>query len=125
MRCKFLGAIILTILTTFPLFFEKQANASETPPIGKYVCRQYMTTMGYLSLKNRDTYEVSKVIGKYSYDASTNQFDWKSGSYQKWGWEGKYEFVPAEGERPAEHVIRIVGENGKLKINCYYMADQN
>ena len=81
--------------------------------------------MGYLTLKNGDTYEVSKVPGKYAFDLETSEVVWKSGKYKEWGWTGKYEVVAREDGRSEEFVIRITGENGRLKINCYYMAHQD
>lgn len=133
MKIKLLSFSLLVILAVFVMAFQNSTeasssnirNMSEKPPIGKYVCRQYMTTMGYLTLKNADTYEVSKVPGKYVFDSSTKEVVWKTGKYKEWDWKGVYEVIPAEGERPEQYVIRITSEKDKLKINCYYMAEQD
>jgi hypothetical protein len=98
----------------------------EGPPLGRYVCRQYMTTMGYLTLGPGGTYEVGGVTGRYRYDAGTGGLEWLGGSYAEWGWEGAYERVtrpPGDG-RPDEDVVRLTSETDGLRINCYYMADQ-
>ena len=102
------------------------ATTAAEPPLGKYVCRQYMTTIGYLTLLPGGTYEVSGVTGRYRYDAGTGEVEWLGGSYEEWGWEGVYERVtrqPGDG-RPDEDVVRLTSEADGLRINCYYMADQ-
>ena len=100
------------------------SDAEDGPPLGRYVCRQGMTTMGYLTLEG-DAYEVSGVRGGYRYDPATGAMNWEGGSYDEWGWDGTYEHVarPAGDGRPDEDVIRIVGEADGLKIDCYRMAE--
>lgn len=106
---------------------ENAAPAAQGgPPLGRYVCRQHTTTMGYLALHPGGAYEVSGVRGRYRHDAATGAMEWDGGSYDEWSWDGTYEHVarPAGDGRPDEHVIRLVSESDGLKINCYRMADQ-
>ena len=107
---------------------QSGATAGETsggPPLGRYVCRQYMTTMGYLTLAPGGVYEVSGVQGRYRFDPGSGDLIWEGGSYDEWDWDGTYEHVVrAEDDgRPDEHVIRIVSEADGLRINCYKMAE--
>ena len=99
--------------------------AAGGPPLGKYVCRQHMTTMGYLTLEDGGAYEVSGVRGRFRYDPQSGGMNWDGGSYAEWGWEGTYEHVtrPEGDGRPDEDVIRLVSESDGLKINCYKMAE--
>lgn len=103
----------------------QEPAAAGGPPLGRYVCRQYMTTMGYLSLQERGVYEVSGVRGRYDFDPQTGAMDWQGGSYDEWNWEGRYEHVtrPAGDGRPDEDIIRLTSEAEGLKINCYKMAE--
>ncbi|HEX2207798.1 MAG TPA: hypothetical protein VHG93_08945 [Longimicrobium sp.] len=102
----------------------QEPGAAGGPPLGRYVCRQYTTTMGYLTLHPGGEYEVSGVRGRYRHDAATGAMEWQGGSYDEWNWEGTYEHVtrPADDGRPDEHVIRLVSESDGLKIDCYKMA---
>jgi hypothetical protein len=95
------------------------------PPLGRYVCRQYTTTMGYLTLEEGGTYEVSGVRGRYRHDPQSGAMNWQGGSYDEWGWEGTYEHVarPEGDGRPDEDIIRLVGEADGLKIDCYKTAE--
>lgn len=104
---------------------DASAGDAGGPPLGRYVCRQGMTTMGYLTLHAGGEYEVSGVRGRYRYDAATGAMNWEGGSYDEWGWDGTYEHVarPAGDGRPDEDIIRIVGEADGLKIACYEMAE--
>lgn len=99
------------------------AEPGNGPPLGRYVCRQYTTTMGYLSLEAGGRYEVSGVRGRYDYDPQTGDMEWQGGSYDEWGWEGRYEHVAREqGDgRPDEDIIRLEGDG--LQIACYRMED--
>lgn len=102
-----------------------EPTAAGGPPTGRYVCRQYTTTMGYLTLEPGGAYEVSGVRGRYAYDASTGAVDWQGGSYDEWKWDGTYDHVvrPEGDGRPDEHVIRLVSEADGLKIDCFKMAE--
>ena len=99
--------------------------AGEGPPPGRYVCRQYTTTMGYLTLEPGGAYEVSGVRGRYRFDAQTGALEWEGGSYDEWNWEGRYEKVtrPEGDGRPDEEIIRLTSEADGLKIDCYRMAE--
>jgi hypothetical protein len=103
-----------------------EAAAAGGPPIGRYVCRQHTTTMGYLTLEAGGAYEVSGVRGRYAYDPATGAVEWQGGSYDEWDWDGVYEHVArAEGDgRPDEDVIRLTSEADGLKIDCYKMAGE-
>lgn len=96
------------------------------PPLGRYVCRQYTTTMGYLTLEEGGAYEVSGVRGSYRFDPESGAMNWQGGSYDEWGWNGTYEHVvrPEGDGRPDEHVIRLVGESDGLRIDCYLMGEE-
>lgn len=100
--------------------------AAGGPPLGRYVCRQYMTTMGYLSLQPGGAYEVSGVRGRYDFDPQTGAMEWQGGSYDEWNWQGRYEHVtrPEGDGRPDEDIIRLTSEADGLKIDCYKMAGE-
>lgn len=99
------------------------AGAAGGPTAGRYVCRQYTTTMGYLTIGPGGTYETAGVQRRYSWDPATGAIDWQGGSYDDWGWEGSFEHVqrPAGDGRPDEDIIRLEGDG--LQIACYRMAD--
>lgn len=99
--------------------------AENGPPLGRYVCRQYTTTMGYVTLEAGETYEVSGVRGKYHFDPQTGAMQWEGGSYDEWNWSGTYEHVtrPEGDGRPDEDIIRLVSEADGLKIDCYKMSE--
>lgn len=103
----------------------EQASAEGGPPLGRYVCRQGLTTMGYLALHPGGEYEVSGVRGRFRYDPASGAMNWEGGSYDEWGWDGTYEHVarPQDDGRPDEDVIRIVSESDGLKIDCFKMAE--
>ena len=91
------------------------------PPLGRYVCRQYMTTIGWIDL-TEDAYAVGEVRGGYSYDPENGLIRWEGGAYA--GWPARYEFSPAgEGRAHDEHIIRMTDETGRLKIDCFLTAD--
>lgn len=98
-------------------------DAAAGPPAGRYVCRQYMTTMGYLSLSPDGGYEVSNVEGRYRYHPDTGEVEWLSGSYEDWGWKARYDYRSAASlERPQdEHIIRMTDGQDKLRIDCFLM----
>lgn len=100
-----------------------ETGPADGPPLGRYVCRQYTTTMGYLSLEAGGRYEVSGVEGRYSYDPRTRAMEWRGGSYDEWGWEGTYEHVTRDAGdgREDEDIIRLEGDG--LQIACYRMED--
>lgn len=102
------------------------AAQHEGPPLGKYVCRQYMTTMGYLTLEDGGFYEVSGVRGRYAYDSATGEVVWEGGSYDEWDWTATYEHVvrPPEDGRPEEWILRVRDEAHGLKIDCFLMRDE-
>ena len=95
------------------------------PPLGKYVCRQYMTTIAYVTLQTGGTYEIAGVTGRYSYDAATGEMGWNGGSFDEWGWAARYEHVrrPAGDGRPDEHILRVASESDGLRLTCYKMAE--
>lgn len=99
------------------------AAADAGPPAGRYVCRQYMTTMGYLTLHPDGGYEVSDVEGRYRYHPDTGEVEWLSGSYEDWGWKARYDYRSAASlERPQdEHIIRMTDGQGELRIDCFLM----
>ena len=101
------------------------APSSGGPPLGKYVCRQYKTTIAYVTLHPGGAYEISGVTGRYDYDAASGDVRWEGGSFDEWGWDGRYEHVrrPAGDGRPDEHVLRLASESDGLRINCYKMAE--
>jgi hypothetical protein len=101
------------------------AALAEGPPPGRYVCRQHMTTFGYLMIREPGSYEVSGVRGGYEYDPRTGAMDWKGGSYDEWGWSGVYEHVvrPEGDGRPDEHMVRLASEADGLKIDCVRMEE--
>lgn len=100
--------------------------AAAGPPLGRYVCRQYTTTMGYLTLGEGGTYETGGVEGRYAYDEATGALEWQGGSYDEWGWDGAYEHVarPEGDGRPDEDIIRLHSEADGLRIDCYLMAEE-
>ena len=100
--------------------------AAGGPPLGRYVCRQYTTTMGYLTLEEGGAYEVSGVRGRYAFDPESGAMNWQGGSYDEWGWDGTYEHVsrPEGDGRPDEDIIRIVSQSDGLKIDCYKMGEE-
>lgn len=108
-----------------PAAAEQVASAGG-PPAGRYVCRQYTTTMGYLTLEEGGEYEVSGVRGRYRYDDATGAMEWEGGSYDEWDWDGVYEHVdrPADDGRPDEDIVRLTSEADGLKIDCYKMAEE-
>jgi len=81
-----------------------------------------MTTLGYVTIKSNNTYEVSGVLGKYAYNPGSGEIVWKSGSYKEWGWKGKYELIPSDGTRPQQHVIRLTSEADGLKMDGWYLT---
>ena len=109
-----------------PAAAAADAPAAGGPPPGRYVCRQYTTTMGYLTLTPGGEYEVSGVRGRYAYDPGTGAVDWQGGSYDEWNWDGTYEHVsrPEGDGRPDEEVIRLVGRDDGLRIDCFRMAEE-
>src|SRR5690606_25169581 len=50
------------------------------PPLGRYVCRQYMTTIGWIDL-TEDGYSVNDVAGTYDYDPGSGAIEWQGGAY--------------------------------------------
>lgn len=98
-------------------------QAAGSPPAGRYVCRQYMTTMGYLTLDGKGGYEISGVRGQYRYSPASGEFEWLSGSYKDWKWSARYEYRSPEslGRPDDEHIIRTTDDTGKLKIDCFLM----
>jgi hypothetical protein len=91
------------------------------PPLGRYVCRQYMTTIGWIEL-TKTTYATGGVKGGYSYDPSSGAIAWNGGAYA--GWPARYEFSPGGGGHAQdENIIRITDEAGALKIDCF-LTDQ-
>lgn len=91
------------------------------PPLGRYVCRQYMTTIGWIDL-TESTYAVGDVEGGYSYDPANGEVEWNGGAYV--GWPARYELSPAgEGHAHDERIIRMTDETGKLKIDCFLTAE--
>lgn len=108
-----------------PAATAQPAAAEGGPPLGRYVCRQGLTTMGYLALHAGGEYEVSGVRGRYRYDSASGAMNWDGGSYDEWGWDGTYEHVarPESDGRPDEDVIRIVSESDGLTIDCFKMAE--
>ncbi|MGR3593098.1 MAG: hypothetical protein ACU0BO_14130 [Limimaricola soesokkakensis] len=91
------------------------------PPLGRYVCRQYMTTIGYIHLGS-DSYVVSGTSGSYNFDDGNGAVTWNGGAYA--GWPAKYEFSPAgAGHAHDEHIIRMTDDTGRLTIDCFLMAD--
>lgn len=104
----------------------QEPSAAGGPPLGRYVCRQHMTTMGYLALQEGGSYEVGGVRGRYEFDPETGAMEWRGGSYDEWNWEGRYEHVarPEGDGRPDEDIIRLTSEADGLRIDCYKMAEE-
>ena len=97
-----------------------EASAAH-PPLGRYVCRQYMTTIGWIDL-SEDAYAVRDVRGGYSFDPASGAIEWDGGAYA--GWPARYEFSPAgEGHAHDEDIIRMTDEGGELKIDCFLTED--
>ncbi|MAN77441.1 MAG: hypothetical protein CML24_09680 [Rhizobiales bacterium] len=100
---------------------QTQTEADGQPPLGRYVCRQYMTTIGWIDLTNA-TYLVGEVEGGYSFDPVSGYISWNGGAYA--GWPARYEFSPAgAGHAHDENIIRMTDESGALKIDCFLVAD--
>ena len=96
-------------------------ETSAHPPLGRYVCRQYMATIGWIDL-GESGYAVGDVQGEYTYDTSNGEIEWQSGAYA--GWPARYEFSPAgEGHAHDEYFIRMTDEAGALKIDCFLTRD--
>ena len=97
-----------------------RARADGRPPLGRYVCRQYMTTIGYIQLGS-GSYTVNGVRGGYSFDGGSGAIRWDGGAYA--GWPARYEFSPAgTGHAHDEHIIRMTDESDRLRIDCFLMA---
>jgi hypothetical protein len=103
----------------------EETSTTEGPPLGRYVCRQHTTTMGYLSLLEGGAYEMSGVRGEYLYDAESGAMEWRGGSFDEWQWDGTYDHVVRADDdgRPDEHVIRLRGRSDGLKIDCFKTAE--
>lgn len=101
------------------------AEQAAAPPLGKYVCRQYMTTIAYVTLQPGGTYEIAGVTGRYRHDAATGEVVWDGGSFDEWGWAARYEHVrrPEGDGRPDEHILRVVSEGDGLRLDCFKMAE--
>lgn len=96
----------------------ERSRADGRPPLGRYVCRQYMTTIGYIQLGSGG-YTVNGVRGGYSLGAG-GAIRWNGGAYA--GWPARYEFSPGGGGHAHdEHIIRMTDEAGRLKIDCFLM----
>jgi hypothetical protein len=97
-----------------------RSRAAGRPPLGRYVCRQYMTTIGYIQLGS-GSYTVNGVRGGYSLEEGSGAIRWNGGAYA--GWPARYEFSPGGGGHAHdEHIIRMTDEAGRLKIDCFLMA---
>ncbi|WP_374603089.1 hypothetical protein [Arenimonas sp.] len=95
-------------------------RADGRPPLGRYVCRQSMTTIGYIQL-GKESYSVNNVRGGYAVDAASGAIRWKGGAYA--GWPARYEFSAAgAGHAHDEHIIRMTDETDRLRIDCFLMA---
>lgn len=98
-----------------------RTRADGRPPLGRYVCRQYMTTIGYIQLGS-GSYTVNGVRGSYSFDERDGLIRWNGGAYA--GWPARYEFSPAgAGHAQDERIIRMTDETGDLKIDCFLTAE--
>ena len=96
-------------------------RADGRPPLGRYVCRQYMTTIGYIQLGS-NRYTVNGVGGSYTFDGGSGGIRWVGGAYA--GWPAHYEFSPAgAGHAQDEHIIRMTDETDRLRIDCFLMAE--
>ena len=90
-------------------------------PLGRYVCRQYMTTIGWIDL-NEGSYVVNGVQGSYSFDRTTGFITWHGGAYQ--GWPARFEYSPAgAGHAHDEYIIRMTDETDTLRIDCFLTAE--
>ena len=101
---------------------QETRNTGAHPPLGRYVCRQYMTTIGYITL-TPETYSVGEVRGGYDYDPASGEIAWQGGAYG--GWPARYEHRTAAslGRALPEEIIRMTDEEGRLKIDCFLMRD--
>ncbi|MCP8885418.1 OB-fold putative lipoprotein [Devosia sp. XJ19-1] len=91
------------------------------PPVGRYVCRQYMTTIGWVDL-NEGTYGVNGVQGTYSFDLGTGAIVWQDGAYR--GWPAWFEYSPAgSGHAHDEYIIRMTDETDTLRIDCFLTSE--
>lgn len=98
-----------------------RALSDGRPPLGRYVCRQYMTTIGWIDL-SEGVYAVSGVQGAYSFDPTSGFIAWHDGAYA--GWPARYEFSPAgAGHAHDEYIIRMTDEGGSLKIDCFLTSE--
>lgn len=98
-----------------------RTRADGRPPLGRYVCRQYMTTIGYIQLGS-GSYTVNGVRGSYGFDGGNGLIRWNGGAYA--GWPARYEFSPGGGGHAHdEHIIRMSDKTGRLKIDCFLMAE--
>lgn len=90
-------------------------------PAGRYVCRQYMTTIGWIDL-NEGVYVVNGVQGTYSFDPGTGAIVWLDGAYR--GWPARFEYSPAgSGHAHDEYIIRMTDETDTLRINCFLTSE--
>ncbi|QYX58073.1 hypothetical protein K1T73_06795 [Roseovarius sp. SCSIO 43702] len=112
---------VLAVNAASPAPTSNLAQASGQPPFGRYVCRQYMTTIGYIDLGS-GSYAVNGVNGTYDLEQGSGYITWNGGAYA--GWPAKYEFSPAgAGHANDEHIIRMTDESGRLTIDCFLMAE--
>jgi hypothetical protein len=112
-------------LLLLPLGAAAQEPPADAPPLGKYVCRQGMTTINYHTLSSPGAYEVGGVAGSYAYDPATGEVQWQSGSYADWNYTGLYAHRTAAslGRAEDEHIIRLTDPTGALRVDCFLMAD--
>ncbi|AVF02377.1 MULTISPECIES: hypothetical protein [Devosia] len=90
-------------------------------PVGRYVCRQYMTTIGWIDL-NEGVYVVNGVEGTYSFDTGTGAIVWQDGAYR--GWPARFEYSPAgSGHAHDEYIIRMTDETDTLRIDCFLTSE--
>lgn len=108
---------LLDVQIDGPAPTQYRASLDGRPPLGHYVCRQYVTTIGWIDLAE-SSYAVNDVQGGYAFDPASGAIAFAGGAYA--GWPARYEFSPAgAGHAHDENIIRITDESGGLKIDCF------
>ena len=90
-------------------------------PYGRYNCTNAGQGAGFLDLA-ASTYTVGGVTGSYYFNPATSQITFRSGSYARWGWEGRWRTDARNPGGPIEPRIEL-SDGIKLNVRCYRETD--